>query len=278
MLLLIGACPVVAKTNIESAAFVVPECQTNVDEKGSLIAGLLGTASAPVEYDNVLTDHESISIFPRSRSGLNVEVQASKHFGLGTSNVSVDTSNFLPSIILTFVRREQSIAHICSVQIVEYDPDLHETATIQFGECSLKQVSGAEVLLPGHVQICESPEQLDEVSGRPLSFVDVVPITGRFIQVRGQSEGLGVFSWNSGLVEGADSDVHELRSICPVWVVERAPAEVDHLLQTTPLCQDIDGKDLEMKVGERTNLSLSSFNRNINFSPAISLKTDHQKK
>lgn len=232
-----------------------PVCLTNTGSEGKLFAGLYGTVVSPVPYANIQTNNESLTIYPSIRSGLGAVAYPGEVRGVYSKGGPIENAAPKGTVTeLQFIQDDGAVVHRCWVEVIEFDPDVHDLDTTTVGNCTLQQLDGFADLLNGHAQIFEISGELSEIASVPERIVKVSPLTTRIIKVLGQSKGRGNFVWmvkNNGITD--------IGGICPLEVKSANEVSIEQLLKETPVCLDVNGTPLALAVGDTATLSLSEF-------------------
>lgn len=231
------AVPVAAQTVMDPAE--VPACKTTAGDDGLLFHGTFGMVYAPVAFDNVRTEADNLSLNAEIRDGLGVFARGGRN--IKDSPQQVDAA---PAALVEFIA-DGTIVHHCAVKIVAFNPDKHDLARLQSGDCDLRLVAGRAPLAAGHAQILEVPQEIYELSIGNPSIADISTLTDRSLYLLGKSPGVTVLAWFPDDVEGS-----AIVNFCPVSVT--SPEEVPD----KDLCLDATGVPMRLSVGQSATMQL----------------------
>ncbi|WP_170753029.1 hypothetical protein [Ruegeria lacuscaerulensis] len=247
----------------DAGANTPPNCVTNIDAEGTVIAGFFGLVTPPVPYSSIETEGGDLTVYPTIRHGNGALVYAGIYRGVYSAGGASQTVNKSGTETeLVFKQDDGSIVHICMVKANQFDPTIYDPIASQVGECDLKQIAGVETLTPGHVQIFEPPYDLVEISGVPKTVLAVAPVTTELIQLRGQTPGWANYVWHPE----DQSKFGGIGGICNVEVSKSTSTTQDYQTELIESCKDTEGKNLTLGQGSKAQLELSKYRNNINFS------------
>jgi len=239
-----------------------PKCVTNTDADGAVIAGHFGLVTPPEPFSSVVTEGGDLTVYPDLRYGQGALIYSGVYRGFysaGGPSQTVPEEGSETKVV--FKRDDGTIAHVCMVKAVQFDPTVHDPQASQVGKCYLKQIAGVQTLVPGHVQIFELPFELIEISGVPGTVLETVPITTELIQLRGQSAGWANYVWHPKNT----AEFGGIGGICNVLVSKSNSVRDDQLLENMEPCLDVNSKAVSLKVGDKSTLKLIEYRNNINF-------------
>ena len=243
-------------------AMAIPACTTSTGIKGKLFTGLFGTITSPESFDTIETNNEDFTAYTSVKSGLENLVHPGVEGDIVTrGGVTKDFSSEGTVTILKYIRDNNTVAHQCAVEVIDFNPDLHELSATSFGNCDLKQLHGFSQLIPDHIQIYETPEEIVEMAFAPEDIIGIFKLPSSIVEivdVYGRSPGIGNFMWMSGRPGN-----YYLAGICPFEVENPDTALLEQEVENALKCRDVKNEPLMLKVGDTATLSLSEYTRNI---------------
>ncbi|MBO9411312.1 MULTISPECIES: hypothetical protein [unclassified Ruegeria] len=239
-----------------------PNCVTNIDAEGTVIAGHFGLVISPTPFFSVESKEDELEVFQNTRYKRGVLIYSiPKHnFELagnsGQSNPGEDVETKM-----VFTMEDGTVAHSCTVRSVPFDETIHDPKRTQVGDCDLKQISGLKSLSAGHVQIFEPPLKLSEVASAPKTVLLASQVTAQLIQLRGQSEGWANFVW----FPEQETEFGYIGGICNIAVAKSTSTIEKRQPEHLEACKDVDNKDLTLAIGEKATIAMSLYGNNLNF-------------
>jgi hypothetical protein len=232
---------------VPGRAQTVPPCRTTAGGDGLVFEGTYALIFAPVAFETVMTDAPEIVIVPEVRDGLGVLASGDK-VTAGSAVVDFLTGG--------------AVVHQCAVEVVAFDPQVHDPAQLQAGNCDLSVVAGRPRLMAGHGQVLDidgAPMPTLDAFGQPRSQIEMAisnpsiadfsALTDSRIYLLGKTTGLTSLLWMT-----AKADETFAINLCPITVV--VPADVFGLEGPSEqdLCQDAEGGPMRLVVGQATGM------------------------
>lgn len=226
-------------------------CETNVGVPGQLLDGFDGMVYSPVAFDQMKTVGSPLQYWNENKDGLGLLVFAGDM--LGTSKVDAVGNAALAAnqALVTFTQGDGTVVHQCQVEIVAYDPALHDLAKLQVGDCSMTQLAGMTQLVAGHAQVWVFPPDFEEISASPWRIADTSTLSASSFYLLAKTAGAVVITAIRGEF-GEDRSI----SLCPVNVIDQHQAFGEQGISDDVICKDATGAPMRLHMGQSAAISI----------------------
>ncbi|MCU0905120.1 MAG: pilus assembly protein N-terminal domain-containing protein [Tabrizicola sp.] len=250
-LAVVGGSPAASQTADSEAEAVAP-CVTNVGPGGQLLSETLGLIYSPVAFDAARTEETALSL--SSEGGGSPGVLVCSECGPTGRPKGDDLS--IPAktrnALVEFTDSNDTVVHKCAVEIVDFDPAVHDLTELQVGDCDFTVLAGLSHLLAGHAQVLEFPQEHDSVGIWPPYVADQSTLSSRETYLLGKSPGLATLIWERKTAERLTSV-----NLCPVQVVSAIDALGVPKFEDKDICLDQNGVPMRLGVGQVVSVPLA---------------------
>jgi hypothetical protein len=227
-------------------AQTIPLCETNVGVPGQLLDGYHGMVYSPVAFASVRTGGAQFQAYPDLQDGQGVLVSAGGFVIAARGEGTIANENLASDEgLIQFLQSDGTLVHECRVEIVAYDPVLHDLGKIQVGDCSGTLVAGLPLLVAGHAQVWAFPEEFAENSISPVNIADTSILSSSSIYLIGKTAGMVIHARITGQVGGTNQI-----SLCPFTIFRPNEAFGASGLKVTDLCNDVNGLPMQFAVDQ----------------------------
>lgn len=249
-LAVVGGSPTASQTVDGETEAVLP-CVTNVGHDGQLLAATLGLIYSPVAFDSAQTDHPALFLDTEGRGRPGVLACGDCGPTGRQKGDDLSTATKARKALVEFTDSSDTVVHHCSVEIVDFDPAVHDLAELQAGDCNFTVAAGLSHLLAGHGQVLEFPQEQNEVGISPPYVADIATLSSRQVYLLGKSPGLATLIWMRKTEVGATSV-----NLCPIQVFSATDTLGVPKFEDKDICIDQTGVPMRLAVGQIVTVPL----------------------
>jgi hypothetical protein len=215
-------------------AQTVPPCRTTAGEEGLLFEGTFSLIESPVDFEAVTSLPDHLKLFPDLRDGLAV--------------LAIGEHGPADRAVVVFTAGGDEV-HRCGVEIEKFDPNIHDRALLQSGDCTLSVVAGLPQLVMSHAQVIERPRAFEKLGVAAPDIADLATLSDRRVYLLGKMPGTTALVW----AERAPSGSLDI-NLCPLLVASPEAGFGPDGPADDVLCQDESGAPTRLSVGQTARL------------------------